>query len=59
MLTCNNLPDLAEGLRAGDATAAPLPSAAALQTEHAWPGADVRQTCEESVPEALEDMQLL
>lgn len=58
---CNNLPDLARGLHVGDAleaTAAPLPSSAALQTEHAWPGADVRQTCEESDLEALEGKQL-
>lgn len=58
---CNNLPDLVEGLHVGDAhaaTAAPLPSSAALQTEHAWPGADERLTSEESGPAALVDKQL-
>lgn len=62
ILTCNSLPDLVEGLHAGDAhaaTAAPSPSSAALQTERAWPGAGEQQTSEESGPAALEDMQLL
>lgn len=55
LLTCNNPPDLVEGLRAGDAraaTAAPSPSSAALPTERAWPGAGERQTWEESGPAA-------
>lgn len=57
---CNNPPGWAEGLHAGDAraaTAAPLPSSAALQTGRAWPGADERQTSEELDPVALADMQ--
>lgn len=61
-LTCNNLPDSVERLHAGDAheaTAAPLPSSAALQTERAWPGADGRQTSEELDPAVLVDKQLL
>lgn len=58
---CNNLPDWAVGLRAGDvraATAAPWPSSAALQTEHAWPGAGELLTFEEWDPAALVDMLL-
>lgn len=58
---CNNLPDWEWGLHAGDAheaTAVPLPSSAALQTEHAWPGADARQTSGELDPAALVDIQL-
>lgn len=58
---CNNPPDLVEGLHAGDAraaTAAPLPSSAALQTEHAWPEADELQTSEELGPAALVDTLL-
>lgn len=61
-LTCNNPPDLVEGRRAGDAraaTAAPLPSSAALQTGRAWPGAGARQTWEELGPAAPGDTPLL
>lgn len=61
-LTCNNLLDWTEGLRAGDAheaTAAPAPSSAALQTARAWPAAGARQTSEGSDPAAPVGKQLL
>lgn len=60
-ITCNNPPGLAEGFREGDAreaTAAPSPSSAALQTERAWPEADGTQTSAGLDPAAPADTLL-